>query len=198
MGRTPRQHQLTGCRRRLPLRSATSCSCSMHLSHAKVFFRVSLLLPATPLGRQCRQSSRYLPSPFILLTGGMTTPTMAVMVVTATMDVSLTLCFFLWRGDTPSKSAGCGGSSTLIFYTTIFLWLRMIVIISTTSPGKIFGMTVGCLKSVSFTPRSGRISSFGSTVNSVLRSWQPRTTDLFVCSRVFGTTILIPRSSFSS
>ena len=38
MGRTPRQHQLTGCRRRLPLCSATSCSRSMHLSHAKVGF----------------------------------------------------------------------------------------------------------------------------------------------------------------
>ena len=34
MGRTPRQCQLTGCRRRLPLRQATSCSRSMHLTSA--------------------------------------------------------------------------------------------------------------------------------------------------------------------
>jgi hypothetical protein len=34
MGRTPRQRQLTGCRRHLPLRQATSCSCSMYLTLA--------------------------------------------------------------------------------------------------------------------------------------------------------------------
>ncbi len=39
MGRTPRQRQLTGCRRHLPLQKATSCSRAMHLSHAKVGFR---------------------------------------------------------------------------------------------------------------------------------------------------------------
>ena len=46
---------------------------------------------------RCRQSSRYSPSPFILLTGGMTTATMAVMAVmaTTTMDVLLRLCFVL-------------------------------------------------------------------------------------------------------
>jgi hypothetical protein len=38
MGRTLWQRQLTGCRRRLPLRQATSCSRSVHLSHAKVGF----------------------------------------------------------------------------------------------------------------------------------------------------------------
>ena len=38
MGRTPRRCQLTGCRRRLPLRKMTSCSRGMHLSHAKVDF----------------------------------------------------------------------------------------------------------------------------------------------------------------
>ena len=39
MGRTPRRCQLTGCRRRQPLRKATSCNCGMHLSHAEVGFR---------------------------------------------------------------------------------------------------------------------------------------------------------------
>ena len=48
-------------------------------------------------------------------------------------------------------------------------------------PRQKFGLTVGRLKSVSITPRTGRISSFGSTINSVSRSWQPRTTDLFIC-----------------
>jgi hypothetical protein len=38
MGRTPRQRQLTGCRCRLPLQKATSCSHGMHLSHAEVGF----------------------------------------------------------------------------------------------------------------------------------------------------------------
>jgi hypothetical protein len=38
MGRTPRRHTLTGCRRRLPLRQASSHSRSIHLSHAKVGF----------------------------------------------------------------------------------------------------------------------------------------------------------------
>ena len=39
MGRTPRRRQLTGCRRRLPMRKATSCGRAMHLSHAEVGFR---------------------------------------------------------------------------------------------------------------------------------------------------------------
>ena len=39
MGRTPKRRQLTGCRRRLPLWKATSCSSAMHLSHAEVGFR---------------------------------------------------------------------------------------------------------------------------------------------------------------
>ncbi len=39
MGRTPRRRQLTGCRRRLPMRKGTSCSRGMHLSHAEVGFR---------------------------------------------------------------------------------------------------------------------------------------------------------------
>ena len=39
MGWTPRRRQLTGCRRRQPLRKATSCGRGMHLSHAEVGFR---------------------------------------------------------------------------------------------------------------------------------------------------------------
>jgi hypothetical protein len=39
MGRTPRQRQLTGCRCCLPMQKVTTCSCGMHLSHAKVGFR---------------------------------------------------------------------------------------------------------------------------------------------------------------
>jgi hypothetical protein len=39
MGQTPRQRQLTGCRRHLPLQKVTSCSRGMHLSHAGKGFR---------------------------------------------------------------------------------------------------------------------------------------------------------------
>ena len=100
MGRTLRRRQLTGCRRRQPLQKATSCNRGMHLSHTEVGFRdfiQSLFAVTCQSSRSAMQAiSRYLPSPFILLMGGMTT-TMAVTAVmaTTTRDVLLRLCFFL-------------------------------------------------------------------------------------------------------
>ena len=44
MGRTPRQHQLTGCRRCLPLHQATSCNPSMHLTLAMMGARTHILM----------------------------------------------------------------------------------------------------------------------------------------------------------
>ena len=43
MGKIPRQHQLTGCRRRLPLHQAPSCSRSMHLTLAMMRARTRIL-----------------------------------------------------------------------------------------------------------------------------------------------------------
>ena len=44
MGKIPRRHQLTGCRHRLPLRQATSCSHSMHLTSATMGARARILV----------------------------------------------------------------------------------------------------------------------------------------------------------
>ncbi len=67
-----------------------------------IFYKVYLLLLATPPGPRCRQFSQYLPSPFMLLTatlmrGGATmmqTAT-AVMVMKAKIKL-LRLCFVLY------------------------------------------------------------------------------------------------------
>jgi hypothetical protein len=132
MGRTPRQHTLTGCRRRLPLHQASSHSRSIHLSHAKVGFcdLLQSLLAVT-----CHSSGSVLQAilPIFALSlsftdgntnggGGTTTTQMGTAVmVTTTKDESLRLCFVLYWGGTPSKSVGFGGSSVSIIYTTIFL-----------------------------------------------------------------------------
>jgi len=69
--------------------------------------------------------------------------------------------------------------------------------VSMISPGKIFGLTVGHLRNASSTHHSGRIISFGSTINLVLHSWQPKTTDLSLYLRDLGIIVLIPMSFFS-
>ena len=51
MGKIPRQRQLTGCRRRLPLHQATSCSCSMHLTLATMGARALILTTRATRGK---------------------------------------------------------------------------------------------------------------------------------------------------
>ena len=138
MGRTPRQRQLTGCRRRLPMRKVTLCSCVMHLSHAKVGFcdfLQSLFAVTCHSSRLAMQAILPILALSLYFTdwgddnnngggnggdgdddAGRVTEALILLVV----------------GGTPSRSVGCGGSSTLIIYTTIFLWLRRIITVSTT------------------------------------------------------------------
>jgi hypothetical protein len=133
MGKIPRRRVLTGCRRRLPLRQASSHSCSIHLSHAEVGFRelVQSLFAVTCFSARSAMHA-ILPAfalPLYLTDGvvnggGLTMTSMATMVTVATTKdvlLRLRLCFVLSWGGTPSKSVNFGGSSTLIFYTMIFL-----------------------------------------------------------------------------
>ena len=68
MGRTPRRRQLTSCKRRVTLRQATSCSCSMHLTSATMRVRARILAMCAARGKmktaaaleckRCRHPSR--------------------------------------------------------------------------------------------------------------------------------------------
>ena len=51
MGKILRQHQLTGCRRCLPLHQATSCSCSMHLTSTTMGARTCILVTHATRGK---------------------------------------------------------------------------------------------------------------------------------------------------
>jgi hypothetical protein len=195
MGWTPRQHLLTGCTRRPPLHQGSSYSLSMHLSHAEVgscHFLQSFFAVSCHFSRIAMQAILPIFALSLYFTDSNDDVEDEGQVAQAL------LLLVMERYSIPSRSFGCGGSFTLIICTTIFLWGRRIVTVSMTSPRKIFALTAGRCRNASSTHPSGRNSSFKSTTNLVLRSWQHQTMDISVCLRDIETTTLIPRSLFSS
>jgi hypothetical protein len=184
MGRTLRCHPLMGCRHHLPMHQASSCSHSIHLSHAEVGFCHFLqnLFAVT-----CHSSWSVMQA--ILLVFALSLyftdnnndvnnegqVTQALLLLAMGRYSVQVIC--LWR----------------VFYL-IFLYHDIPLEEEESQRLHDFPWKNICFNAWTSQEKN---SSLGSITNLVLRSWQPQTTDISVCLQGFKTTTFILRSFVS-